>query len=361
MISRSFFALAACAAIVSTFGLAGCAAPSDAGVPGDVSATDVVSAGDDAPEAFAYGRSPESALASRGLESEADVLTPRGMERVHYQDIDGDAVADGDIVLGPTKTLAAGNVNLARRWPGGIVPYRIDPTLPNPSRVETAMEQWRTRVGLTFVVRSDETAFVTFRPGSGCSSHIGRIGGEQFVNLAPGCRSGTVIHEIGHAIGLWHEQSRSDRDLFVTVILANVQPGLQSNFNKMTVTSLGAYDYGSIMHYGSYDFSTNGQPTLTKIDGTTIVANRTALSTGDIEAVQLIYASESLTPLTPPTTATTTSQLNLRSGPGLGFSILTSMPKGTTVTRTGSSQNGFEQVVYGTLTGWASLAYLTTP
>ena len=69
----------------------------------------------------------------------------------------------------------------------------------------------------------------------------------------------TIVHELGHVIGFWHEQSRPDRDQYIEVIRANILPGFESNFNKKEedeVDSLGVgYDYNSIMHYDSNFFA----------------------------------------------------------------------------------------------------------
>ena len=50
------------------------------------------------------------------------------------------------------------------------------------------------------------------------------IGGRQDISIAPGCTSLIPVHEIFHALGRWHEQSRPDRDNFITVNLNNVSP-----------------------------------------------------------------------------------------------------------------------------------------
>ncbi|MEO5711622.1 MAG: M12 family metallopeptidase [Nocardioidaceae bacterium] len=69
------------------------------------------------------------------------------------------------------------------------------------------------------------------------------------MNLAPGGTTGNAIHEIGHTVGMWHEQSRQDRDAFVTIHWANIQTGLEHNFNQHVSDgdNVGNYDYGSIM------------------------------------------------------------------------------------------------------------------
>lgn len=61
---------------------------------------------------------------------------------------------------------------------------------------------------------------------SSCYSPVGRTGGSQEVALGDACLNhGTIQHEILHALGLWHEQSRSDRDDFIQVMWDNIQEG----------------------------------------------------------------------------------------------------------------------------------------
>lgn len=68
------------------------------------------------------------------------------------------------------------------------------------------------------------------------------------------------------------------------------------------------------------------------------------------------------TPVAPPATsagtATTTDALNLRTGAGTSYTVITVMPRGATVTLTGKSANGFYELTWSGHKGWASGDYL---
>ncbi|EDO26330.1 predicted protein, partial [Nematostella vectensis] len=69
-----------------------------------------------------------------------------------------------------------------------------------------------------------------------------------------------------HALGFFHEQSRPDRDNYVTIMLDNIKSEAKFNFEKYTSSKINTmntpYDYDSLMHYGSHYFSYNGKPTI---------------------------------------------------------------------------------------------------
>ncbi len=225
-----------------------------------------------------------------------------GGQPISYQEINGDKVYEGDILL-TSEQLATSTGDQQRpgsagrttgRWPSGVVYYNIDAALPNQARVTDAIAHWQANSPVRFVARTTQTAYVTFRVGSGCSSNIGRTGSRQYINLASGCSTGNTIHEIGHALGLFHEQTREDRDAFVNILTQNIQSGYENNFSKYSAlgyggTDYGVLDFGSIMMYGSFSFSSNGQPTITKKDGSTFEIQRTGLSAGDKSGIDVMY------------------------------------------------------------------------
>ena len=224
-------------------------------------------------------------------------------QKISYQLINGESVFGGDMLLNPAdlqddpevKSQGTGRSRASSRWPGKVVYYTIDPSLANQARVTSAIAHWQANTPIQFIQRTTQAAYVTFRTGTGCSSTVGYTGTQQFVNLATGCSTGNTIHEIGHTIGLWHEHTRADRNTYVTVNLNNVTSGAEGNFQTYVERGYDGFDYqggldfGSVMLYSSYDFSNNGQPTITRKDGSTFTGQRNGLSATDVNTVNYMY------------------------------------------------------------------------
>ncbi len=221
----------------------------------------------------------------------------------------GTTVLQGDIVL-PEDAPASGKnanresmqiVGASRAWSKFRIPYVIGvlgyedwsnyPTI-------NAIKYWNSLFPGILVPRTTETDYVTFQKANGvCQTVVGRAGGNQYVELDPSCGEVAIRHEIGHAIGLWHEQMRQDRDEYVKINFDNIKTDKVSNFEMVGIASgknYGAYDYGSIMHYSAYAFSSNGKPTIEPLKampaGVTMGKSQNA-SAGDIASVRNIVCN----------------------------------------------------------------------
>ncbi|WP_310572109.1 M12 family metallopeptidase [Gemmatimonas sp.] len=238
--------------------------------------------------------------------------------RITYE-VQGElAIWQGDIVLGRARDIAptasallpsvASGVRKAvyidgdgYRWPDGVVPYVIDGGLSNTARVTDAIAMVdQATAGITFVVRTDQANYIRFQLADGCSSQIGMVGGEQAINLDTDCSAGNAAHEILHALGLFHEHTRCDRDGFVEVKSDNIISGKEHNFVKQCddASDHGDYDEGSMMHYGPFGFAIDeSKPTLVSLRGRDDeMGQRSALGPSDIATVNFLYGANNAAP-----------------------------------------------------------------
>ena len=152
-------------------------------------------------------------------------------------------------------------------WDAGVIPYQLADgfTDAERTRILASLDRWMSIAPIVFVPRTTQSGYlnVTRDPATGsqasaCFSGVGqpRRGAVVRTNLGPNCTGNhTISHEFGHALGLWHEHQRSDRDQYITIDLDNVVETARGNFNLLNIPLVGEYDFGSIMHYGRSEFA----------------------------------------------------------------------------------------------------------
>jgi hypothetical protein len=237
---------------------------------------------------------------------------------VTYRQVGGLKVLEGDILLDHVDDLPSmlapaarsamsqpqglGTAESSSLWPrvAGIyaIPYKV--TAGNASTIKSAVTRFNaTFKGLIqFVPRTTQRDYVNFDltapPGSACYSYIGDIHmGPQDINGAADCPLPSLLHEMGHATGLYHEQSRYDRDSFVTFNLDNLFDGQESQYAQPidNAQDVGLYDFASIMMYYPLALSRNGKVTMESKPAGIEFGVSPTYSAGDIDTIKRLYGA----------------------------------------------------------------------
>ncbi|XP_055344801.1 uncharacterized protein LOC129592723 isoform X2 [Paramacrobiotus metropolitanus] len=216
---------------------------------------------------------------------------------LYFNDVIWDDEDDGGArqYMRATGQLAPGNY-----WPnnGKDIPYAFEQLDADQRQaVEKALRlmEWRTSFCITFKSRTQEREHILFQPGKSCQAEIGRVHAHATkVKLHADCfSSGIIQHEVMHALGMFHEHSRPDRDEYVTVLPENIRKGVDPrNFDKLPlmVTYGVPYDLDSIMHYGGMDIArSGGRPAFVPKITTQVIGQRNGLSTFDVARLQRAY------------------------------------------------------------------------
>ncbi len=256
-----------------------------------------------------------------GVTGHIKTMTVMG-EEITYEVIDGVAVI-GDIVLGDAQTIEAlANLRSATcnptfhtdfacsAWQDGVIGYSLandwgEHNEAMIAAIHAAMAEWTRQTGITFVRRTSGE-HLQFRNGGGCSSAVGRAVftgfDSQSISLnGAGCQT-AALHEIGHAIGLYHEHNRNDRNTYVDIKLSNVEHFKEHNFFQIGdfLVNRGPYNYQSVMHYARHGFAKEEQACKDGDDSKCTVlprfpadavdmGQRTRITEGDIYGVYKLY------------------------------------------------------------------------
>ncbi|KAI6240880.1 Zinc metalloproteinase [Aphelenchoides fujianensis] len=168
---------------------------------------------------------------------------------------------------------------------------------------DVAKERTKRKVGRVRKRRRDRPTRVLRRWR--CSSFVGRSGGTQQISIAtPGCDTvGIIAHEVGHSLGLFHEQARPDQSDHITVHYNNIPISRWNNFYPVSSEQASIqglhFDAGSVMMYGAYGFATNPyHPTLSTIESNwrQTIGQRAGPSFLDILAINNAYKCEESCP-----------------------------------------------------------------
>ncbi|XP_054250637.1 meprin A subunit beta [Indicator indicator] len=202
---------------------------------------------------------------------------------------------EGDIKLDGERSAIIGD---NYRWPH-VIPYVLEDSLEMNAKglILKAFEQYRLKTCIDFKPWEGEKNYISVFKGSGCWSSVGnRQHGLQQLSIGASCdRIGTIQHEFLHALGFWHEQSRSDRDDYVSIIWDRIQAGKDHNFakyNDSTSDFLNVpYDYTSVMHYSQNAFKNGTEPTIvTNIpDFMDVIGQRMDFSDYDLQKLNRLY------------------------------------------------------------------------
>lgn len=226
---------------------------------------------------------------------------------IQVEKMDSIYILGGDVILSQAQidslsrpnTRAAHICDWTKVWSKGIVFYSIL-GVENKTKIEGAIAHWEANTNIRFWKTIYENPdYVEFISDQGNWSKLGQIGGKQQISLYPDHRSdkGSAIHEIGHTLGLFHEQCRLDRDNYITINWNNIIEKHKHNYKTYfqlgysSGKDIGPFDFNSIMLYSSKNsFAIDiNEPTMTKKDGSIFSGQQSHLSAGDIAAINSQY------------------------------------------------------------------------
>uniref|UniRef100_A0A0N4Z4H3 Zinc metalloproteinase n=1 Tax=Parastrongyloides trichosuri TaxID=131310 RepID=A0A0N4Z4H3_PARTI len=181
------------------------------------------------------------------------------------------------------------------------IPYYVDSSLSDKN-IDIALKNIEKETCVRFKKMKSliQQPGLRFFKGTGCYSYIGPIyqNRPQDVSIGYGCDYvGIIEHEAFHALGVFHEQSRPDRDNYLSIHLENVSPSMKHNYAKSSLVDSEAfgvpYDYGSVMQYGRTAFSNNGKDTMVPKNSfyKDVIGNKGEMQFNDIKLINKALCS----------------------------------------------------------------------
>ncbi len=328
------------------------------------------------PSANAGFTDPRKGPVLTGYVADADGRTARP---VAYQVVNGIAIWDGDVPLGPADRIASTPEAALRRaagirgpsmslhssgssaWANGVIPYVVEGTAP--ANLGPAMSQIASQVpGVKFVQRTTQGTYLRIY-------NHGALGYHQYYGGSPVRSLGLdyygltnskaiLMHELGHVLGFQHEHQRCDRNSYIRLLDTNPYP---SEFTTLCGSvRVGSYDTNSIMHYNSREF---GPLHFTDLNGAEVQGyrGRTTLSASDVSSWKSLYPGGTTTPPVTGTTGTTActggycGPYNLRTGPGTGYAPSGTVNGGVSVTIVCQANGTSHTGPWGTTALWNKL------
>ncbi|XP_061097594.1 meprin A subunit alpha [Conger conger] len=202
---------------------------------------------------------------------------------------------EGDIAGDPKRNAI---LDETARWKFPI-PYILTDSLDLNAKgvILQAFEMYRLKSCVDFKPYEGEQTYLSFTKLSGCWSFVGDLHEGQNLSIGARCDSKAIVeHELLHALGFYHEQSRSDRDDYVKIWWDQIIPGKEHSFNKYEddfITDVNTpYDYESIMHYRPLSFNKNETvPTITTTipSFNDIIGQRLDFSAVDLVRLNRVY------------------------------------------------------------------------
>eukprot|EP00105_Crassostrea_gigas_P035382 XP_019919530.1 PREDICTED: neurogenic locus notch homolog protein 1 [Crassostrea gigas] len=146
------------------------------------------------------------------------------------------------------------------KWPNRIIPYTISSsTYANTNGINsvwsTAVNRFNEAGCVKWVPHTSETHFIEVVGNSArCASYVGylRRSAQTLWLYENGCvYVDTALHEMLHAAGTMHEQSRiQDRENIISFNWAPVSSGSELNYEGYPLYNAREYDLSSVLQYG---------------------------------------------------------------------------------------------------------------